>query len=137
MMAPPMPIARHSRMWATARGAGTARGGTRAALAASLSWWLVSLPAMATTDPKVLRYGEHLSQECSTCHRRDGVDNGIPSIVGMKAADFIETFKFYRDGTRTNPAMVSVAQSLDDDQVQALAAFYETLPPPPPAPRKK
>lgn len=94
-------------------------------------------PATATTDPKVLRYGEHLSQECSTCHRRDGVDNGIPSILGMKAADFIETFKFYRDGTRTNPAMVSVAQSLDDDQVQALAAYYETLPPPPPAPKKK
>lgn len=84
--------------------------------------------AAQSPDQKRLRYGEHLSQECSTCHRRDGVDNGIPSILGMKVDDFVETFRFYQAGTRTNPAMVSVAQSLDDEQVQALAAFYASLP---------
>ncbi|MEQ1711421.1 MAG: c-type cytochrome [Hyphomicrobium sp.] len=77
---------------------------------------------------KLVRYGEHLSQECTACHRRDGVDNGIPSILGMKAEDFEETLKFYKTGARENPAMVSVAQSLDDDQVKALAAYFASLP---------
>ena len=79
---------------------------------------------------KLVRYGEHLSQECTTCHRRDGVDNGIPSILGMSADDFAETLKFYKTGARDNPAMVSVAQSLDDDQIKALGAYFATLPPP-------
>jgi cytochrome c553 len=33
----------------------------------------------------------------------------------------------YRDGTRTNPVMVSVANSLSDKQLDALAAFFATL----------
>jgi cytochrome c len=97
-------------------------------------WASIALPVAAlaqATDPKVIRYGEHLSQECTTCHRRDGVDNGIPSIIGMKADEFTETFKYYQTGARTNAAMVSVAQSLDDQQIKALAAFYASLPPPP------
>ncbi len=78
---------------------------------------------------KLVRYGEHLSQECTTCHRRDGVDNGIPSILGMKSEDFEETLKYYKTGARDNPAMVSVAQSLDDDQIKALGAYFATLVP--------
>jgi cytochrome c553 len=82
-------------------------------------------------DGKLVRYGEHLSRECTACHRRDGVDNGIPSILGMKAGEFTELMQFYQTGARENPAMVSVAQSLDEDQIKALAAFFATLPPPP------
>jgi cytochrome c553 len=33
----------------------------------------------------------------------------------------------YRTGQRTNPAMVSVAQSLDDIQIRALAAYFGSL----------
>lgn len=86
--------------------------------------------AASAADPKQLRYGEHLSQECSSCHRRDGVDNGIPSILGMKADHFVETLKYYQSGARTNAVMVSVARSLDEEQMRALAAYYESLPPP-------
>jgi cytochrome c553 len=34
---------------------------------------------------------------------------------------------------RTNEVMVSVAQSLDDEQVQALAHYFHSLPKPKPA----
>jgi cytochrome c553 len=87
----------------------------------------------ATADPrKTIAYGEHLARECTTCHRRDGVDNGIPSITGWEAGDFVTTMEFYRSGARTNPAMVSVVTSLQEDEVKALAAFFATLPKPPP-----
>ena len=92
---------------------------------------LVAVPApqtVAADDAKVLAYGKHLSAECSGCHRVDGVDNGIPSITGWVPVDFIATIDFFKDGSRPNPAMISVARSLDDEQVKALATYYGSLP---------
>jgi cytochrome c553 len=91
----------------------------------------------SASDAKLLSYGRHLSGECSACHRIDGVDNGIPSITGWDPDEFVETLIFYRNGERPNQAMVSVAQSLDDAQYKALAAYYGSLPKPPKAAKKK
>lgn len=86
-----------------------------------------SAPAPAG-EAKRASYGRHLAQECTGCHRIDGVDNGIPSIIGWEAERFVATLKFYQSGARTNPVMVSVAQSLDEEQLRALAAYYGSLP---------
>jgi cytochrome c553 len=86
--------------------------------------------AAATDDAKLRSYGRHLAQECSGCHRPDGIDNGIPSIVGWDTERFVATLRFYKTGARTNPVMVSVAGSLDDEQLSALAAYYGSLPRP-------
>lgn len=83
---------------------------------------------LAADDANLLAYGKHLSAECSGCHRIDGVDNGIPSITGWSSIDFIATVGFFKDGSRPNPAMISVARSLDEEQVKALAAYYGSLP---------
>jgi cytochrome c553 len=88
------------------------------------------LVAVADDDPKVMRYGRHLAQECTACHRDDGTDNGIPSIVGWNAQHFARTLEFYRTGERTNAVMVSVVKSLDETQVRALATYYASLPKP-------
>lgn len=93
--------------------------------------------AQAQDVERLARLGKHLAQECTTCHRIDGVDNGIPSIVGLDARTFAEIMGYYRDGQRNNPAMVSVAASLDDEQVRALALYFGQLPKPQPAARKK
>jgi cytochrome c553 len=84
--------------------------------------------ALAVDDAKLLAYGKHLSAECSGCHRIDGVDNGIPSITGWPLDDFITTLGFFKDGKRQNAAMISVARSLDEDQMKALATYYGSLP---------
>jgi len=94
---------------------------------------LLAAPAVAS-DAKKIAYGRHLSGECSTCHRIDGVDNGIPSITGWDPQEFVDTLIFYRNGERNNPAMVSVAQSLQEEDYAALAAYYGSLPK---APRAK
>lgn len=93
-------------------------------------------PAPSAADPKVLAFGQHLAGECSGCHRIDGVDNGIPSITGWDGEEFVATMIFYRNNERTNQAMVSVAQSLDDEQLKALAAYYGSLPKAPRGPKK-
>ena len=86
--------------------------------------------ALAEDDAKVRSYGRHLAQECTGCHRIDGSSNGIPPIIGWDADRFVATMEFYRTGERTNPVMVSVAKSLDADQVPALAVYYASLPKP-------
>jgi cytochrome c553 len=56
--------------------------------------------------------------------------------VGWDAERFTTTLRFYQAGARTNPVMVSVARSLDEDQVAALAAYYGSLPKPAPKAKK-
>jgi len=87
-------------------------------------------PLAWAADSRLMSYGKHLSGECSSCHRIDGIDNGIPSITGWPVADFVATLQFYREGARVNPAIVSVARSLDEEQLLALAVYYGSLPRP-------
>jgi cytochrome c553 len=88
----------------------------------------------AQADPKQMAYGKHLSQECSACHRLDGTGTGIPPIIGLEVDYFTSTMGFYKSGARENPAMVSVAQSLDDAQIKALAIYFGSLKPAPKSP---
>lgn len=83
----------------------------------------------AVKADEVLDYGQYLSGECTTCHRLDGVDSGIPNIVGMDKETFMVVMKAYQTGDLTNQAMVSVAKSLEDDQLKALAAYFSSLKP--------
>jgi cytochrome c553 len=98
-------------------------------LIAALAW--IGAPQLASADDAKLKaYGQHLARECTSCHRLDGVHNSIPSIIGWPIDTFIATMKFYRDGARTNPVMVSVANSLTDEQLRALAVFFASVPKP-------
>ena len=97
----------------------------------------VSKVSATANDSKLFAYGRHLSGECSACHRVDGADNGIPSITGWDAEEFVATLIFYRNGERTNEAMVSVAQSMDEPEYRALAAYFGSLPKPAKATKKK
>ena len=67
----------------------------RTLLALALGLGGLSLTALGD-DAGIKSYGRHLAQECTGCHRLDGVDNGIPSILGWDAGRFIATLKYYR-----------------------------------------
>lgn len=79
-----------------------------------------------SADP--MAYGRHLSSECVTCHKIDGSAAGIPPITGWNKDEFVQTLKFYKEGLRENPAMRSVAESLDETQMTALATYFGSLP---------
>ena len=86
---------------------------------------LVCCFAMNTTAAD-LAYGEYLAGECVACHRVDA-DGGIPSINLLPAPYFIEALKEYRDGERDHDLMRTVARSLGDPEMEALAAYFEQL----------
>ncbi|MDX2204972.1 MAG: hypothetical protein NW223_19640 [Hyphomicrobiaceae bacterium] len=75
-------------------------------------------------SPQVLALGRRLARGCTSCHRIDGVERGIPRISADRLAAALEA---YRTGARDNPVMGSVARTLPPDAVAALAAYYASL----------
>ncbi len=72
-------------------------------------------------------YGQYLSGTCVACHRADGADEGIPSITGFPQKDFVTIVHAYKSKSRENPAMQQVAGSLSNEEIAALAAYFESL----------
>lgn len=84
-------------------------------------------------DPAILalqgdpEYGEYLSSECLTCHRQDGGDSGIPSIIAWPEDIFVIAMHAYKDGSRQHPVMNMMAARLSNEEIAALAAYFATL----------
>ncbi len=70
-------------------------------------------------------YGEYLSGECTSCHQASGAADGIPSITNWPASDFIIAMHAYKDGVRAHPVMKMMAGRLSNEEIAALAAYFE------------
>lgn len=96
-----------------------------------------SAPTAAPSDPDVSQeilaivgdpeYGEYLAGECVTCHQESGVGEGVPSIVGWPTAQFVVVMHAYKSKARPHPVMRMIAGGLSDEEIAALAAYFETL----------
>lgn len=83
----------------------------------------------AVSTNELRDYGEYLAGECTSCHKLDGSGEKIPSIVGWDQENFVAILKTYKSGERENKAMISVVKELDDEQMKALAVYFESLGP--------
>jgi cytochrome c553 len=92
---------------------------------AAIAAGLAASPGHAAGDRAL---GEYLSSECVTCHLGSAHKaNGIPALHGMPADQFTALMTTYRRGDRDNAAMRNVAEQLSDQDIAALAAYYEGL----------
>jgi len=82
----------------------------------------------AVEDSVDLEYGEYLASDCTSCHSLHVDRDRIIALAGLPRAFLVETLLSYRADERDNPAMTTVAKSLTDDDIQAVAAYLETLP---------
>ncbi|SMR71798.1 cytochrome c [Aliiroseovarius halocynthiae] len=86
-----------------------------------------------SVDPTILaiqgdpEYGAYLSSECTSCHQLSGENDGIPGIVGWPAEDFVIAMHAYKDKFRPHPVMQMMAGRLSNDEIAALAAYFEAL----------
>jgi cytochrome c len=87
------------------------------------------LAALGSVRAADLALGRHLSAECVACHPPDNRPKGIPAIIGWPQDQFIAVLRSYKAKERDNPVMQSVAASLSDEQMAALAAYFATLKP--------
>ncbi|WP_372425913.1 c-type cytochrome [Salinarimonas chemoclinalis] len=74
-------------------------------------------------------YGAFLAGECVTCHQESGDFDGIPPIVGWPVESFVHAMELYKDGTRENQVMRTIAARYGDEELAALAAYFAALGP--------
>lgn len=70
--------------------------------------------------------GRYLSSECMTCHGVAKASDTIPNIYGLGETHFVEVIKAYRAKALPNPVMQNIAGRLNDEEIDALAAFFAT-----------
>lgn len=87
----------------------------------------VELPPEITEIVGDAEYGEYLASECTTCHQRDGSNQGIPSVTGWPEEDFVIAMHAYKRQIRPHPVMQSYAGRLTDEEIAALAAYFAGL----------
>jgi cytochrome c553 len=83
---------------------------------------LAATPARAAPD---IALGRYLSGECVTCHRGAAATRTVPNIFGMAAATMTQVIKAYRDKRLDNAVMQGIAGRLKDEEIEALAAYFE------------
>ncbi|PWG16895.1 c-type cytochrome [Salibaculum griseiflavum] len=72
-------------------------------------------------------YGEYLSTECTSCHQESGAANGIPSITNWPADVFVTAMHAYKEGVREHNVMEMMASRLSNEEIAALAAYFENI----------
>lgn len=90
-------------------------------------WGEDAQQASDTASTGDAEYGAYLSGACATCHRTDGSDQGIPSIVGWHEEDFVAVMTAYKQGLLPHAVMQMLASRLSDEEIAALAAYYASL----------
>jgi cytochrome c553 len=73
----------------------------------------------ATAD----RQGAELAATCASCHRLDGLDQGIPSIISLDANKLIDMMAAFKSGKRASQIMQVVARSLSDEETATVARY--------------
>ena len=67
--------------------------------------------------------GAQLAATCAACHRLDGLDTGIPSIVGWNAERLGLMMQAFKSGSRASHLMLAVSRSLSDQEIVAVARY--------------
>jgi cytochrome c553 len=74
--------------------------------------------------------GRKKSAPCSACHGAVGIspNTSWPNLANQQVAYLVKQMKEFREGTRSDPWMSPMAKNLSDDDIDDLAAFYNSLP---------
>lgn len=65
-------------------------------------------------------------KRCASCHGEGGVGklDDFPNLKGQKAKYLIKQLLNFQNGTRKDPVMETIAQSLSKDEINAVANYY-------------
>jgi cytochrome c553 len=89
----------------------------------------LAVPAQAAGDPKA---GQQKNSMCAGCHGIPGWRTAYPDVysvpkLGGQHADYIiAALKGYKNGERSHPSMDAIVGSLSEQDMEDLAAYYES-----------
>ena len=73
-------------------------------------------------------YGQYLSAECNACHSSSEKPGaGIPALNGKPFPYLVRALRQYKNKSRKNSVMRMIAGRLDNEQIDALAAYFSGL----------
>ena len=76
--------------------------------------------------------GKAAAAACAACHGEAGVSTGTaPSLAGQEAQYLVAAMRGYKEGSRADATMRSLAASTSDAVTRDLAAYYASLQPQP------
>ena len=93
---------------------------------------LLATPPTLAADPEA---GKALAETCAGCHGADGISQ-MPNTPSLAAQpdEFVQwQLVYFRSGTRKDPVMQPLAESLEANEVRNLGAYFASLPPPKPS----
>ena len=66
---------------------------------------------------------------CSACHGPEGISMNPmwPNLAGQHAPYLVKQLKAFKDGSRVDPTMSAMVQMLSDEDIENVAAYYESL----------
>ena len=88
---------------------------------AATSLAITCLPALAADDV------ENKVQMCTACHGQNGVPvdpKTVPIIWGQQQSYLVKQLHDYRSGDRASPIMSPIAQSLAQEDLRKIAAYF-------------
>ena len=92
----------------------------------------LSLPPPPAPPPDIgaIAIGKRLSTPCTVCHGPQGISSrpGIPSLAGMNAGYLASALRQYVYGARISEIMYVFQYTLEERDIQALAAYFSSLP---------
>ena len=98
-----------------------------------MAGWLFGLGPVSAAD---VAAGKATAESCAGCHGPDGISQtaDTPSLAGQPD-DYIQwQLVYFRRGARKNELMELIAQSLTNEEIRNLGAYYASLLPPKPEP---
>ncbi|MGH6948829.1 MAG: c-type cytochrome [Kiloniellales bacterium] len=81
---------------------------------------LLVAPRIATADSS---QGARLAASCTSCHRLDGHDEGIPTIVGQDAESLARMMQAFKSGERPGMIMHAVALTLTEEEIATVSRY--------------
>ncbi len=85
----------------------------------------LSSPAFAGGD--AVAGAEKAKTVCATCHGADGntpLSPDFPKLGGQRYDYLVHALKAYKAGSRKNPIMAGMVQTLTTQEMENLAAYY-------------
>lgn len=72
--------------------------------------------------------GARISTPCAACHGSDGIslDTSIPNLAGQHYPYLVQQLKAFKSGSRNSPLMNELVRSLSEEQIEDLAAYYDS-----------
>ncbi len=91
--------------------------------------------AVAAADADLAGGKSVAERTCAACHGLNGISNAtsnpspliVPNLAGQKEAYLVAQLHAFKDGARPNPVMSSMANTLSDEDIQNVAAYYSSL----------